>query len=288
MQIKAQNLGFTYGEGTPFEKKAVSGIDVDIPPGSRIAVVGHTGSGKSTLVQHLNGLLVPTEGTLTVGETTIRPGMKQKVLHHLRRTVGMVFQYPEHQLFEETVEKDIAFAPNNFGAGEKETAERVRRAAEAVGLDESLLSRSPFELSGGQMRRVAIAGVLAGHPDVLILDEPAAGLDPKGRRAMMEMFSRWQQEQPFRSYILVTHHMEDAAKYADYLYVMNAGSIVMEGTPAEVFQSPARLKEARLDVPAAVRILTEIDGSGSFSLNTYEADETADEIARILRGGGPL
>ncbi|PYZ95626.1 energy-coupling factor transporter ATPase [Alteribacter lacisalsi] len=286
MHIKAQDLGFIYGKGTPFEKKALSDVNVDIPPGSRVAVVGHTGSGKSTLVQHLNGLLIPTEGSVTAGEVRISPGTKQKELYRLRRRVGMVFQYPEHQLFEETVEKDISFAPRNFGVKETEIRSRIQAAVAAAGLDDSILERSPFELSGGQMRRVAIAGVLAGEPDVLILDEPAAGLDPKGRRQMMKMFSDWQKAAAARSYILVTHHMEDAAKYADFIYVMNGGTVVMEGQPSVVFLERNRLLEIGLDVPMPVRILMALGHSSPHSLTTYEADETAAEIVRLLRGEG--
>ncbi|WP_026688595.1 energy-coupling factor transporter ATPase [Alteribacter aurantiacus] len=287
MHIKAQDLGYTYMKNTPFEKKALDGVNLEIKEGSRVAIVGHTGSGKSTLVQHMNGLLIPSEGSLTAGEMEIRPGTKQKTLSKLRQRVGMVFQFPEHQLFDETVEKDVAFGPMNFGLTREEACGRGRDALRKVGLhDESLYKKSPFELSGGQMRRVAIAGVLASEPEMLILDEPTAGLDPEGRVKMMELFSGWQKESEARSYVLVTHHMEDAATYADYIFVMHQGTVVLEGSPEVVFSHEERLQQWGLGVPKTTKLLIELSKKANTPINvaSFSVEDTAKEIVRLLKG----
>src|SRR5690625_3780273 len=209
MDITFKNVSYTYQPNTPFAHVALKNVSFHVPSGSYVAIIGHTGSGKSTLIQHLNGLLTPTEGEVTIGNYTLTKGRKQRDLKKLRSEVGIVFQYPEHQLFEETVEKDIAFGPTNFGFSEEEIKESIYELMPKVGLPLDLLERSPFDLSGGQMRRVAIAGVLATKPKVLVLDEPTAGLDPRGQKEMMDMFHQLHEAENLTT-ILVTHSMEDA------------------------------------------------------------------------------
>ena len=216
MDITLEQVEYRYQANTPFERLAIKNINLTIPSGKFIAIIGHTGSGKSTLLQHLNALLQPTNGIVKIGETVIHSDKKEKALRHVRQKVGIVFQFPEHQLFEETVEKDICFGPMNFGVSKDEAIKRAKELIVQVGLTEETLSKSPFDLSGGQMRRVAIAGVLAMDPDVLVLDEPTAGLDPRGRKEIMDMFYQLHKEKGL-STVLVTHSMEDAAKYADEL-----------------------------------------------------------------------
>ncbi|HET7657640.1 MAG TPA: energy-coupling factor ABC transporter ATP-binding protein [Bacillales bacterium] len=254
MDITIKQLAHRYGTGTPFEHLALKDVNLTIPSGTFLALIGHTGSGKSTLIQHLNGLLKPTSGSVTVGDITIHAGDKKKSLKELRRKVGMVFQYPEHQLFEETVEKDIAYGPMNFGVSEGVAKQRAHDALEMVGLSQQLLEKSPFELSGGQMRRVAIAGVLAMEPNVLILDEPTAGLDPRGQHEIMGMFLRLHQENRLTT-ILVSHSMEDVAAYADQVVAMAGGTVHSQGTPAEMFSRPEKIQEIGLDVPETVRFI---------------------------------
>ena len=240
MDIRFKQVDFTYQPNTPFEQRALFDINLTIQDGSYTAIVGHTGSGKSTLLQHLNALVKPTKGQVTIGERVITPETDNKNLKPIRKKVGIVFQFPEAQLFEETVERDIAFGPKNFG----------KKMLDLVGLDEKYLQHSPFELSGGQMRRVAIAGVLAMEPEVLVLDEPTAGLDPKGRKEMMEMFSRLHKEHNM-TIVLVTHLMDDVANYADHVIVLEKGQIVRAGAPQEVFQETQWLKVNQLGVPTA-------------------------------------
>lgn len=222
MDITFENVSYTYQKNTPFEHKALENISFHIPKRSFVAIIGHTGSGKSTLIQHLNGLLIPTEGKVTIGEYELTKEKKPENMKALRSKVGIVFQYPEHQLFEETVEKDIAFGPKNFGLDDATIEKRIKEVLPKVGLSEELLSRSPFDLSGGQMRRVAIAGVLASKPSVYVLDEPTAGLDPRGQKEIMDMFYELHHEEKATT-ILVTHNMEDALKYADYIIILNKG-----------------------------------------------------------------
>jgi len=258
MDISLQQVGYLYGKDTPFEKRALQGVDATIRSGSYSAIIGHTGSGKSTLLMHLNGLLKPSEGIVKIGDTMITAGTKAKGLKDVRRHVGIVFQFPEHQLFEETVEKDIMFGPMNFGVPEEEARRRAHQLIELLGLPPEVAQESPFDLSGGQMRRVAIAGVLAFKPSVLVLDEPTAGLDPRGRLEIMELFNRLHVEEKLTT-ILVTHSMEDAARYADNIIVMHNGTSVMSGTPQEVFADEEKLTSFRLGLPRSVKFQRDVE-----------------------------
>lgn len=254
MDIIFNDVGFSYSAGTPFQSRALFDVNLSIPEGSYTALIGHTGSGKSTVTQHLNALLKPTEGTVTIGDRVITKETSNKNLKFLRKKVAIVFQFPESQLFEETIAKDIAFGPMNFGVSEEEALNIVKQVLPMVGLDESFMERSPFDLSGGQMRRVAIAGVLAMKPEVLVLDEPTAGLDPQGRREIMTMFNRLHEEQNL-SIVLVTHQMDDVATYADHVIIMEQGTVVKMGTPAEIFIDAEWLQDRQLGLPASLQFL---------------------------------
>ncbi|MBM7707547.1 energy-coupling factor transport system ATP-binding protein [Chryseomicrobium aureum] len=258
MDITLRQVSYAYAAGTPFEKRALHEVDLTIPTGSYQAIIGHTGSGKSTVLQHLNAILKPTAGTVTIGEKVLEAGVKPKELKSVRSRVGIVFQFPEHQLFEETVEKDIMFGPMNFGVPEEEARRRAHELVGLLGLPEGTLQKSPFDLSGGQMRRVAIAGVLAMDPDVLVLDEPTAGLDPRGRKEIMNLFARLHEEKNLTT-ILVTHSMEDAARYADRVAIMHSGRCVVEGTPQEVFAQDELLRDFRLELPQSVKLQREFE-----------------------------
>lgn len=283
MDIHFEKVNFTYQPKSPFEQRVLFDIDLDIKEGSYTALVGHTGSGKSTLLQHLNALLKPTSGKVWIGDREITPETNNKNLKPIRKKVGIVFQFPEAQLFEETVEKDIAFGPKNFGISEEEAKILAKENLKLVGLEESYLERSPFDLSGGQMRRVAIAGVLAMEPEVLVLDEPTAGLDPQGRKEMMEMFERLHQEKNI-TIILVTHLMDDVANFADYVYVLEKGKIVKRGTPKEVFQDVAWLQEKQLGVPTAAEFAQRLIAKGiTFASLPLTAEALAD--ASLAQGG---
>lgn len=253
MSIEARNLGHVYSPDTPFAYQAVDGASVRIPEGKMTAIIGQTGSGKSTFVQHLNGLLVPTAGELEVLGRKILPGMKIKDLKELRRQVGLVFQFPEYQLFEETIGRDIAFGPKNFGVSEEDALEQVKAVLPVVGLDESYLERSPFDLSGGQKRRVAIAGILVLDPEVLVLDEPAAGLDPQGATEMMELFADLNIKAG-KTVLLVTHDMEHVLKYCDHVIVMDQGKVAREADVDEFFSHPEWLEAIGIDPPGIVRL----------------------------------
>lgn len=279
MDISLQQVGYLYGKDTPFEKRALQGVDATIRSGSYSAIIGHTGSGKSTLLMHLNGLLKPSEGVVKIGNTTITAGTKAKGLKDVRRHVGIVFQFPEHQLFEETVEKDIMFGPMNFGVPEEEARRRAHQLIELLGLPPEVAQQSPFDLSGGQMRRVAIAGVLAFKPSVLVLDEPTAGLDPRGRREIMELFNRLHVEEKLTT-ILVTHSMEDAARYADNVIVMHDGRSVMSGTPQEVFGDEEKLTSFRLGLPRSVKFQRDIEKLIGRSLQGLSLTE--DQLAKAI------
>lgn len=284
MDIHFEKVNFTYQPNTPFEQRALFDIDLLIKEGSYTALVGHTGSGKSTLLQHLNALVKPTSGSVQIGDRKITPETDNKNLKPIRKKVGIVFQFPEAQLFEETVARDIAFGPKNFGVGEEEALEIAKASLIQVGLDETYLNRSPFELSGGQMRRVAIAGVLAMKPEVLVLDEPTAGLDPQGRKEMMEMFWQLHKEQNI-TIVLVTHLMDDVANYADFVYVLEKGKIVKSGEPREVFQDLNWLKEKQLGVPTATEFAELLSEKGiTMSELPLTAEELADEIVRLSGG----
>nr|WP_234897976.1 energy-coupling factor transporter ATPase [Levilactobacillus tujiorum] len=258
---------------------AVADVSFSVPDHSYLAVIGHTGSGKSTLIQQLNALLKPTSGQITVDNFTITPKTTNADLKPLRQHVGMVFQFPESQLFEETVRQDIAFGPRNFGMGEADANKLADAMLQTVGLDARYAERSPFELSGGQMRRVAIAGVLAMRPKVLILDEPTAGLDPQGRQEMMALFDRLHREQGL-SIVLVTHQMEDVAQYAEQVAVMHAGQLVKLGTPHEVFSDAAWLRANQLDMPRAAQFAQRLAKRGvTWQQLPLTADQLADQLA---------
>lgn len=278
MEICFEKVDFTYQPNTPFEQRALFDLNLVIKEGSYTALVGHTGSGKSTLLQHLNALVKPTKGQVVIGDRSITPETSNKNLKSIRKQVGIVFQFPEAQLFEETVRKDVAFGPKNFGVSKEDADKLAEEMLSLVGLDDSYLERSPFELSGGQMRRVAIAGVLAMQPSVLVLDEPTAGLDPQGRKEMMEMFHRLHQEKGL-TIVLVTHLMDDVADYADHVIVLEEGRKVKSGTVKEVFQDIQWLKERQLGVPTAAKFAEKLNKRG------YCFDElplTVDELVNHI------
>ncbi len=247
MGIALENVSFTYQEGTPLASTALSDVSLTIEDGSYTALIGHTGSGKSTILQLLNGLLVPSQGSVRVFDTLITSTSKNKDIRQIRKQVGLVFQFAENQIFEETVLKDVAFGPQNFGVSEEDAVKIAREKLALVGIDESLFNRSPFELSGGQMRRVAIAGILAMEPAILVLDEPTAGLDPLGRKELMNLFKKLHQSG--MTIVLVTHLMDDVAEYANQVYVMEKGRLVKGGKPSDVFQDVVFMEEVQLGVP---------------------------------------
>ena len=247
MGIALENVSFTYQEGTPLASTALSDVSLMIEDGSYTALIGHTGSGKSTILQLLNGLLVPSQGSVRVFDTLITSTSKNKDIRQIRKQVGLVFQFAENQIFEETVLKDVAFGPQNFGVSEEDAEQIAREKLALVGIDESLFDRSPFELSGGQMRRVAIAGILAMEPAILVLDEPTAGLDPLGRKELMNLFKKLHQSG--MTIVLVTHLMDDVAEYANQVYVMEKGHLVKGGKPSDVFQDVVFMEEVQLGVP---------------------------------------
>lgn len=281
MDIRFEKVDFTYQPGTPFETRALFDIDLEVKVGSYTALVGHTGSGKSTLLQHLNALLKPTSGVVTIGDRRITPETDNKNLKPIRKKVGIVFQFPEAQLFEETVAKDIAFGPKNFGVSEEEARKLAAEYLALVGLDETYMERSPFDLSGGQMRRVAIAGVLAMEPEVLVLDEPTAGLDPQGRKEMMEMFQRLHDEKGL-TIVLVTHLMDDVADFADYVYVLEKGHIAKCGTPQEVFADVGWVEEKQIGVPTATAFAEKLVAKGfQFDHLPLTAEDLADQLLAL-------
>ena len=247
MGIALENVSFTYQEGTPLASTALSDVSLTIEDGSYTALIGHTGSGKSTILQLLNGLLVPSQGSVRVFDTLITSTSKNKDIRQIRKQGGLVFQFAENQIFEETVLKDVAFGPQNFGVSEEDAEQIAREKLALVGIDESLFDRSPFELSGGQMRRVAIAGIIAMEPAILVLDEPTAGLDPLGRKELMNLFKKLHQSG--MTIVLVTHLMDDVAEYANQVYVMEKGRLVKGGKPSDVFQDVVFMEEVQLGVP---------------------------------------
>ncbi|WP_066058492.1 energy-coupling factor ABC transporter ATP-binding protein [Robertmurraya korlensis] len=286
MDISLQEVEYKYQANTPFERLALVDVSIEIKAGTFLAIIGHTGSGKSTVIQHLNALLKPTNGKVVIGDRVITSDKKQKHLKEVRKKVGIVFQFPEHQLFEETVEKDICFGPMNFGVSEAEAKERAKIAIRQVGLQEAILQKSPFDLSGGQMRRVAIAGVLAMQPDVIVLDEPTAGLDPRGRKEIMDMFYSLHKERNL-STILVTHSMEDAALYADQIAIMHQGRVFRKGNPIEIFSEPDELFHLGLDVPEVVRFqrMFEAEFGQSLGKTCLTINELSETIMKHLQGG---
>ena len=280
LEVKA--LTHTYSAGTPFEHKAIDNVDLEVMPGEFLGIIGHTGSGKSTLIQHLNGLLRPMDGQILLDGTDIweRP----KEIRKVRFQVGLVFQYPEYQLFEETVYKDISFGPKNMGLEGEEIDCRVRRAAAFAGIDEEMLEKSPFELSGGQKRRVAIAGVIAMEPKVLILDEPTAGLDPRGREAILAQLRSYH-KQKGNTLILVSHSMEEIARNVDRIVVMSHSHKLMDGTPEEVFSRADELLQVGLDVPQVTKVAMELQKRGLLAdSSVYTIDELVRRLL-ALKGG---
>lgn len=282
MIIKTENLNYIYNPGTPFEKKALDNINLDVNEGEFIGLIGHTGSGKSTLVQHLNGLIKPSFGDIIIDGTNICK--RDTNLKAIRQKVGLVFQYPEYQLFEETIYKDIAFGPQNLGLKEEEIHKRVRESMEAVGLDyESLKDRSPFELSGGQKRRVAIAGVIAMKPKVLVLDEPTAGLDPHGRDEILSEIQGLFQKEGM-TIILVSHSMEDIAKLVDRIIVMDSGKIVMDGYTRDIFSRSKELEDIGLGIPQITKFMKAYKAKGhDVRDDILTVEEAKLELLRYLR-----
>ena len=284
MPIVIEHLNYIYMAGGPYETKALDDVSLTIGDGEFVGLIGHTGSGKSTLVQHLNALLMPTSGKIMVDGLDLAD--KKTDRRAIRRKVGLVFQYPENQLFEETVEKDIAFGPKNLGLDEKEIDRRVRDAMRRVALDyDKLHERSVFELSGGQMRRVAIAGVLAMEPQVLVLDEPCAGLDPRGREEIMGLISDLHREAG-TTIVMVSHSMDDVASLAERVIVMNHGEVAMDGAPREVFSRGEELRKMGLDVPQAVQLAEKLREKGfDIPQGIYLVEEIKREIEKILGKG---
>lgn len=282
--IQAADLRHVYSAGTPFEKIAIENVDLEIPAGQFVGIIGHTGSGKSTFIQHLNGLLRPSHGTVCfAGEDIHR---SKEATRDVRFQVGLVFQYPEYQLFEETVYKDIAFGPKNMKLPAAEIDEHVREAARFVGVPEALFERSPLELSGGQKRRIAIAGVIAMRPQVLILDEPTAGLDPAGCQSVLENIARYR-AQTGSTVLLVTHSMDDAARIADRLIVFHAGRVAFDGTPEAVFSHTEELLAIGLDVPQAARIAQALRARGvPLPESIYTVDQLSDALLALRKGAG--
>lgn len=282
MDINFKNVSFVYGEKTPFEKLALNNIDLTIKKGEFVGIIGHTGSGKSTLIQHFNGILKPTSGDVFIGDMNTKD--KELAKSGLRYRIGLVFQYPEYQLFEETIEKDIAFGPKNMGLSEEEVTERVKEAMEIVGLDyEAKKDKSPFEISGGQKRRVAIAGILAMKPDILILDEPTAGLDPKGRDELFFQIKRLYEKNNI-TIVLISHSMEDVAKLVNRIIIMKNGHIHLDKSTKEAFSDVDDLKKVGLNVPQITELMDILRKKGHhFSKNILTVDEAFNEIKRELR-----
>ena len=282
--IQAKALTHVYSAGTPFEHSAIENVDLEVMPGEFLGIIGHTGSGKSTLIQHLNGLLRPTGGQILLDGEDI--WAKPKEIRKVRFQVGMVFQYPEYQLFEETVYKDIAFGPGNMGLDKDEIDRRVRQAAEFAGVSEEMLEKSPFELSGGQKRRVAIAGVIAMEPKVLILDEPTAGLDPRGREAILAQLRDYHSKKG-NTIILVSHSMEEIARNVDRIVVMSHAHKLMDGTPEEVFCRAEELLEVGLDVPQVTKVAMRLQKQGLLQeSNVYTIEELTRRLLALKGGEG--
>ena len=280
--LQIENLTHTYSEGTPFQRSAVEGLSMTVGAGEFLGIIGHTGSGKSTLIQHLNGLLQPTSGRILLAGKDI--WAEPKKIREVRCAVGLVFQYPEYQLFEETVYKDIAFGPKNMGLDEAEIDRRVRDAAAFVGLREELLEKSPFELSGGQKRRVAIAGVIAMEPKVLVLDEPTAGLDPQGRDAILAQIQTYHRAKG-AAVVLVSHSMEEIARNVDRIVVLSGGKVYMEGTPEKVFARAHELEQVGLDVPQVTKIAAALRARGMDVDTAVYTVEALERKLLTLKGG---
>ena len=283
MLLKLEHVGHTYQAGSPFQARAIEDVNLEVYEGEFLALIGHTGSGKSTLAQHLNGLLKPTSGRVLLnGQDIHEKGFDKK---EVRRNIGLVFQYPEHQLFDETVEKDVGFGPRNLGLSADDVKERVQEALEKVGMRyEDVAQKSPFELSGGQMRRVALAGVIAMRPKVLVLDEPIAGLDPLGREELMGMIKRLHESGT--TVVMVSHSMDDVARYATRAAVMDHGKLVMTGTPEEIFMQADQLTRMGLDVPQVCQLGALLRKSGiDFPENVYREEQALEALLTLLGKG---
>ena len=274
MSITFKEVEHTYSENTPFSYHALKGMDLNIKTGSMTALIGHTGSGKSTLIQHINALLLPTAGEIKVDDILITATDKPETLKPLRKKAGLVFQFPEYQLFEETILKDIIFGPKNFGVNEEEAIEIAKETLELVGLDESYLEKSPFDLSGGQKRRVAIAGILAMNPDILILDEPTAGLDPQGAKEMLNLFQKINQQG--KTVILVSHDMNQVLEYCDDVVVMNKGRVEKHVTVDELFRETEYLTSLSIDLPMITSFILELNANG------YHIDPSLKDINQLI------
>lgn len=282
-EIKLEQVSHLYNPDTPFQKTALNNINITFTPGVITGIIGHTGSGKSTLAQLLNGILRPTQGRILINGEDVFSDSKDRVRTRFR--VGLVFQYPEYQLFEETVYRDIAFGPKNMGKSEEEIHSLVMESAEFTGVSEQMLQKSPFELSGGQKRRVAIAGILAMDPEVIVLDEPAAGLDPSGREEILGRLRAYQRTKK-KTVILISHSMEDIARYADELLVLKDGEVFLHDTVKEVFSKPDLLEKAHLSIPQITRLSLLLQKKGvPLSSNVYTVSDALFEIAKLLKGG---
>lgn len=282
MSITFEKVSHIYAENTPFAFLALNEVTASIKKGSMTAIIGHTGSGKSTFVQHLNGLLLPSDGTVTVDEFTITKDKKPQSLKALRKKTGLVFQFPEYQLFEETIEKDIMFGPVNFGVDEQTAKKQAKKALEIVGLDESYLERSPFDLSGGQKRRVAIAGIIVMEPKILVLDEPTAGLDPQGAKEMLSLFKKLNEQGT--TILLVTHDMNHVLGYCDEAIVMSEGKIIRSGTVQELFAHPEYLNDLSIELPLLTQIITELNQHGfHLDMSISNLETLADAIKEELK-----
>ena len=280
--LETQNLTYVYGEGTPFKITALDNVNIDIQKGEFVAIIGHTGSGKSTLVQHLNGLLKASDGKVLLDGENIHESKAK--LFDARFRVGLCFQYPEYQLFEETVYKDIAFGPTNMGLSKAEIDERVRNAAKYVGVPDEMLSKSPFDLSGGEKRRVAIAGVISMEPEILILDEPTSGLDPMGREHILGLIKNYR-EKTGKTVIIVSHSMDDVARFATKVIVMNSSKVEMKGTVDEVFEKASRLREIGLSVPQITEIFIKLREKGyNVSEKIYTVEQGYLELKKLFEG----
>ncbi len=280
MGITLEDVSYTYQLGTPFEGRALFDITLDIKDGSYTAFIGHTGSGKSTIMQLLNGLNIPTKGTVIVDDIKIAATTKNKTIKSVRQKVGLVFQFPESQLFEETVLKDVAFGPQNFGISKAIAEELAREKLSLVGIEPEFFEKNPFEVSGGQMRRVTIAGILAMEPKVLVLDEPTAGLDPKGRRELMSLFKKLHDDG--MTVVLVTHLMDDVANFADYVHVLEAGRLILSGTPKDVFQDISFLESKQLGVPKITKFTQKLVNRG---LRIDRLPITIEEFKEVIKHG---
>lgn len=279
MSIKFENVNYIYSPNSPFEYIALSDINLEIKKGSFTAIIGQTGSGKSTLIQHINALITPTKGNVIVNGYVIDSSKKVEGLKKIRRTAGLVFQFPEYQLFEETIEKDIIFGPLNFGETIEDAKLKAKEVIKLVGLNEKYLIKSPFDLSGGQKRRVAIAGILAMNPDILVLDEPTAGLDPQGAKEMMELFKSL--NKIGKTVIIVTHDMNQVLNYCDYAVVMNKGKIIKQGTVNSLFSDPTCLEELSIDLPTITQLIYKLNQKGfNLDMSIKSIDMLVDAIGR--------